>query len=1086
MKAAKPVDIDNKAHQRQSQKQKQKEPVVVHQSEAEVAGTQMQRSGSPTVVTGSGNPNNNLVDRNGNNPMTQTIYDQGSEIMYGRFQESLKQTGDANHPDTKKAEKDYMSTKNVSQVQDYNDHKLGTSLPKTSQDETTKSKVENQEVMSELILQAGGDGGGKFRVPIVYRKDGYYIIDFHSNQTDYDGSIIKDENQFLRFITKVLNESDQVLPKDKPKSVTLEGNFEGIPKLLEKGGGIKHTPSKQEYKVDGKSAVQEGIMGNGNGTGKSKKSVEELEEEFDSFPQSVKKLIRESEKGNLITPEEKLALAQYIFDHLTVLEMLDYASKVSESAMSLEDFKTSIQQYKQNKTARETEQKQRNGLEKQLSTASFKELYKLYKDYAEWIRSSSRNTAITTTISTTSSNTQSNDMGIALASSIIMTDKEEILTTALERAGYKGGIAEFEKLIHDYEAAFEKEALHTAIEQLQKYKHILFEEKNKLENTAYLQQLLNQIKGTGAAHLYNTGKTEKASATKYRRNGEAFDVDVDYQKLERGQQKINKADSLVNTIPHDLVKEKQFDKAEFAATSDTTSLYKFLKEYIEEKQASISSIEDKITEDPEAIYGMGLLYNTCKQTQGIVKGSVLDEILTDKKTNIEELEFVKNIAIAFGAIVLTIASAGTGTLALVALGANFALSAYTIYETIETYKTEKDGYNAGVLSDDPSLLWVVLAIAGAVVDAAALRSAFKAAEPIAAATKAFNDAEDATRAIDKLKKDLAKIKGLDEKISRNIVKSAEAQAKYLQTLFKVMGKANSDVGVLALGYNIKLAYLSIRKGMISFEKFLLDLKAANLLKESQLTKEQITMLEKAFTHADELAKVKDEATLARIEEAFANDDYKAIEKIVNELEETKKTSKEVIAGDDLNKQKSLLDKSEKLPSKLVEGRNIYRGSQEEYMLAKKHMEKEIERKIDEISKLDISKSQQKKLIRSFQGRNKGYIEGYIDNMSFNKNSIRESGEIYRGEEIFKAYNVGRDGGINTAGAWSRSIDTEYVMLSEIAEKLGAKQGGKYTNIVGKIKIVSELPYCMSCQGVIQDFGNMFPEVEIILIDNIKY
>ena len=899
MKAAKPVEKDNKAHQRQSQKQKQKEPVVVHQSEAEVAATQIQKPGGQTAVAGSTNPNPNVVSINGNIPIahgSQTVYDQGAEIMYKKHQESLAQTGDVNHPDTKKMEKGYISTLNVNQAQDYNNLKSETSQPKTSQDEVTKSKAESQEVVSELIFQSGGDGGGKFRPPIVYRKDGYYIIDFHSNQTDYDGSIIKDESQFLRFITKVLNESDQVLPKDKPKSVTLEGNFEGIPKLLEKGGEIKHTPSKQEYKVDGKIAVQEGIMGNGNGTGKSKKSVEELQEEFDSFPQSVKKLIRESEKGNLITPEEKLALAQYIFDHLTVLEMLDYASKVSESTMSLEGFKASIRQYKQNKADRETQQKQRNALEKQLSTASFKELYKLYKDYAEWIKSSSRNTAITTAISNTQSSNMGNDMGIALASSIIMTDKGEILTTALEKAGYKGGIAEFEKLIDDYEAAFEKEALHTAIEQLQKYKHILFEEKNKLENTAYLQQLLNQIKGTGAAHLYNTGKNEKAGATKYRRNGEAFDVDVDYQKLEQGQKKINKADSLVNTIPHDLVKEKQFDKAAFATTSDTASLYKFLKEYIEEKQASISNIEDKITEDPEAIYGMGLLYNTCKQTQGIVKGSVLDEILTDKKTNIEELEFVKNIAIAFGAIVLTIASAGTGTLALVALGANFALSAYTIYETIETYKTEKDGYNAGVLSDDPSLLWVVLAIAGAVVDAAALRSAFKAAEPIAAATKAFNDAEDATRAIDKLKKDLAKIKGLDEKISRNIVKSAEAQAKYLQTLFKVMGKANSDVGVLALGYNIKLAYLSIRKGMISFEKFLLDLKAANLLKESQLTKEQITMLEKAFTHADELAKVKDEATLARIEEAFANDDYKAIEKIVNELEETKTKTKTKTRG----------------------------------------------------------------------------------------------------------------------------------------------------------------------------------------------
>lgn len=60
------------------------------------------------------------------------------------------------------------------------------------------------------------------------------------------------------------------------------------------------------------------------------------------------------------------------------------------------------------------------------------------------------------------------------------------------------------------------------------------------------------------------------------------------------------------------------------------------------------------------------------------------------------------------------------------------------------------------------------------------------------------------------------------------------------------------------------------------------------------------------------------------------------------------------------------------------------------------------------------------------------------------------------------------------------------MLSEIAEQLGAKKGGIYPQIKGEISIVSELPYCMSCQGVIQDFSKMFPNVKINLIDNLKY
>jgi len=135
MKAAKPVEIDNKAHQ--NKKQKPKEPMVVHQSETDV-GRLAQKLGSPTVVTGSGNPNSSSLNFNGNIPAvhgSQTIYDQGSEIMYKKHQESLAQTGDINHPETREIEKGYMSTLSINQARDYNDLKSGTYLPKTMEEQ---------------------------------------------------------------------------------------------------------------------------------------------------------------------------------------------------------------------------------------------------------------------------------------------------------------------------------------------------------------------------------------------------------------------------------------------------------------------------------------------------------------------------------------------------------------------------------------------------------------------------------------------------------------------------------------------------------------------------------------------------------------------------------------------------------------------------------------------------------------------------------------------------------------------------------------------------------------------------------------
>ncbi|MGE6397612.1 hypothetical protein [Chryseobacterium scophthalmum] len=131
MKTAKPVEKDNKVQQSQTKNQRQKEPSVIPLSEVEVGGVQTQKSEESKGNSGSGNLNGSIVPVHG----SQTIYDQGSEIMYGKLQESLAQTGDINHPDTKEIEKGYMTTLNIDQARDYNDLKSGTYLPKTVQEQ---------------------------------------------------------------------------------------------------------------------------------------------------------------------------------------------------------------------------------------------------------------------------------------------------------------------------------------------------------------------------------------------------------------------------------------------------------------------------------------------------------------------------------------------------------------------------------------------------------------------------------------------------------------------------------------------------------------------------------------------------------------------------------------------------------------------------------------------------------------------------------------------------------------------------------------------------------------------------------------
>ncbi len=154
MKAATPVEKDNKVHQNQGKNQRQKEPSAIPLSETEVIiGAQIQKTEDSATKSGSANLNGSTAAVHG----SQTIYDQGSKIMYQKHQESLAETGDINHPDTKNIEKGYMTTLSIDQARDYNDLKSGTYLPKTVEEQAVnhQESKKNQEIKPKEKTKLG-------------------------------------------------------------------------------------------------------------------------------------------------------------------------------------------------------------------------------------------------------------------------------------------------------------------------------------------------------------------------------------------------------------------------------------------------------------------------------------------------------------------------------------------------------------------------------------------------------------------------------------------------------------------------------------------------------------------------------------------------------------------------------------------------------------------------------------------------------------------------------------------------------------------------------------------------------------------
>lgn len=96
-------------------------------------------------------------------------------------------------------------------------------------------------------------------------------------------------------------------------------------------------------------------------------------------------------------------------------------------------------------------------------------------------------------------------------------------------------------------------------------------------------------------------------------------------------------------------------------------------------------------------------------------------------------------------------------------------------------------------------------------------------------------------------------------------------------------------------------------------------------------------------------------------------------------------------------------------------------------------------------------------------------------------SVKDSGISIKPESSpFKTLEVNGNNVINGEGAWPRDVDIEYKILSDIQSKLGDNYSAS-----GKIKLYTELVPCPSCQSVIKQFKEMYPNIDIEVIYSIE-
>lgn len=449
-----------------------------------------------------------------------------------------------------------------------------------------------------------------------------------------------------------------------------------------------------------------------------------------NLPESVKRLIRFSTKGRQLTPadyDQLFRVAKKIAG-MPPGQAADYASKVAASTTDLGAFEASLDRYVAEMATRTKDSEQHNQTMTKLSG-----LEEVYKRYRIW---------------------QALENVAPGAGKDLKTELE----AALKAHGFTGGIPEFDTYVKKFLSGFESESAKFVTDLLKKYAGRMYREGERYQDPKEVSALHGKLGGVRTNYAiveeknqimneeYHKQDAERDRSRLPGNGGTTPEPTPRFKQAEReGFAARDAAKAEIKGLEHDhpifqnddaLPLDKRIDKVALATASET-SLQGVLLGYIAKRGEAIKEASDELDGKPELIYRMDKLMPQFYAQQGIQPGSIHDLIIQEKLKEDRIKKIVVGIVLAIVAIALTVVSLGTATPALVAAGAAagaFGISAYQAYEEYKEYSENHKLAGVGYV-DDPSVIWLVVAVVGAAAD---MGAAAKAIKGLGGAAKALN------------------------------------------------------------------------------------------------------------------------------------------------------------------------------------------------------------------------------------------------------------------------------------------------------------------------------------------------------------
>jgi Domain of unknown function (DUF4157) len=571
-----------------------------------------------------------------------------------------------------------------------------------------------------------------------------------------------------------------------------------------------------------------------------------------NLPPKVKMLIKQSIQGKVLTPsdyDQLFRIAKKI-EAMPLSQATDYASKVTGTTTDLNQFEASLKSYSTEMAKRQGETEAHKDTMTKL--AGLKQVYEKYK---RWVEIES------------------------IAPGANQTERAEL--EKLLKAHDFAGIPEFQQYIDKFLKGFEMESAGIIQDLLAKYDGRLYREGERYKNPQEVSALHGKLGGY-RSNLDEMKQAEDVMQAEYAKQGDARErsrlpghggtTPEPTEAFKAAQKKGEGAREAARGELRNLATEHPIFQDDEALpvdrrinkialhTATETSLQGVLLGFIAQRKEAVKDARGELAGNSELIWKMDKMIPQFMLQQGIVDGSIHAQIIQDKMREDRIKKIVMGILAAIAAIALTVVSLGTATPAIVAAGAAagaFGISAYMAYEEVKNYVQDKNLADVGLV-DDPSIIWVVVAIAGAALDAGAAVKAIRAIGPLARTVNAGGDLVTFNKAV----RAFEESGEIDAKIARAAEHAAAAKKGYQEAsseLGRVLGSkfyggfgpfTDPDV-YKAL---VKMAAAKFKEignnGLIFIEEIK---KARALAKLGDMTPEELAKVKQAWAEGKALA-----------------------------------------------------------------------------------------------------------------------------------------------------------------------------------------------------------------------------------------